>query len=196
LILVSGFVIRVSCRGLRNRPIAIILAFPSPKRYIRIVQAVAPLVYSRCTERQRCSPLARVLALVIAGLCGAVLVTAARLTPNRQGFGTHTALGLQACAWFAQTGIPCPACGMTTSFACFVRGQLLHSLYVQPMGFVLAALTCCTVWGAIYIAGTGRPIYRLLWVIPSRYYLLPLISWGVVAWAWKIFIHVHGIDGF
>jgi hypothetical protein len=145
---------------------------------------------------ERCSPLGRVLALTIAGLCIGVLVTAARLTPNRQGFGTHTALGMQPCAFFAQTGIPCPACGMTTSFACFVRGQLIHSLYVQPMGFVLAAICCCTVWGAAYVAVTGRPIYRLLGVIPSRYYVLPLISWGVVAWAWKIFIHVRGIDGF
>jgi hypothetical protein len=85
---------------------------------------------------------------------------------------------------------------MTTSFACFVRGHLLNSLYVQPMGTVLAALACCAVWGGAYVALTGRPVYRLLWVIPSRYYVLPLMSWGVVAWAWKIFIHVRGSDGF
>jgi hypothetical protein len=85
---------------------------------------------------------------------------------------------------------------MTTSFACFVRGHVLNSLYVQPMGTVLAALACCAVWGGFYVALTGRPVYRLLWVIPSRYYVLPLMSWGVVAWAWKIFIHVRGIDGF
>jgi len=125
-----------------------------------------------------------------------VLITAASLTPNRQGFGTHTALGLQPCSFLARTGLPCPACGMTTSFACFVRGHLLNSLYVQPMGTLLAALACCTVWGGLYVALTGRPIYRLLWVIPSRYYVLPLMSWGIVAWAWKIFIHVRGIDGF
>ncbi len=64
------------------------------------------------------------------------------------------------------------------------------------MGSVLAALTCFAWWGGLYIALTGRPIYRLLWVMPSRYYVVPLVSWGVVAWAWKIFIHVRGIDGF
>jgi Protein of unknown function (DUF2752) len=177
-------------------PESFLLAFPFQASYIRSVQAAAPLVYSRCTVLQRCSPLERLLALLIGCLCGGVLVIAAWLTPNRQGYGTHTAMGMQACQWFAKTGIPCPACGMTTSFACFVRGQLIHSLYVQPMGFVLAALTCGTVWGALYVACTGRPIYRLLWVIPSRYYMLPLISWGLAAWAWKIFIHVRGIDGF
>jgi hypothetical protein len=160
------------------------------------VQAVAPLVYSRCADRERSSPSARLLALAIALACAALLLTAARLTPDRRGFGTHTELGLQPCSFLARTGLPCPACGMTTSFACFVRGHLLNSLYVQPMGTLLAALTCCAVWGGAYIALTGRPIYRLLWVIPSRYYVLPLMSWGVVAWAWKIFIHVRGIDGF
>lgn len=160
------------------------------------MQAVAPLVYSRCTVVQRSFFSGRLFALAIAVGCAAVLVTATRLKPDPRGFGTHVALGLQPCSFLARTGLPCPACGMTTSFACFVRGHLLASLYVQPMGTLLAGLACVAVWGGMYIALTGRPIYRLLWVIPSRYYVLPLVSWGIVAWAWKIFIHVRGIDGF
>lgn len=172
------------------------MAFDRRGGYIGDVHAVAPLVYSRCTDRDRSSPLARVLAFSIAMVCVGVLVTAARLTPDRHGFGTHTALGLQPCSFLERTGIPCPACGMTTSFACFVRGHVLSSLYVQPMGTLLAAVACGAVWGGLYIAATGRPVYRLLSVIPSRYYVVPLVSWGIVAWAWKIYIHVHGIDGF
>lgn len=160
------------------------------------MQAVAPLVYSPCVDRQRSSWLARLAAVGIAAGCAAVLIVAAWLVPNRQGFGTHTALGLAPCAFLARTGIPCPACGMTTSFTWFVRGRFLASLYVQPMGTLLALLTCTTVWVAGYVAVTGRPVYRLLWRVPNRYYLLPLFSWGLVGWAWKIFIHVHGIDGY
>jgi hypothetical protein len=168
---------------------------PSPMDTLTTVQAAAPLVYSRCTGRQRSSPMARLTALAVAIACGVVLVIAVRLTPNARGFGTHTALGLAPCAFLQRTGIPCPACGMTTSFACFVRGRMLQSFYVQPMGTVLAILTCAAVWIGIYMAATGRPVYRLLWLVPSRYYVLPLFSWGIVAWAWKIFIHVRGIDG-
>src|SRR5438105_1225691 len=86
---------------------------------------------------------------------------AAPLTPDAGGMGTHTQLGLAPCQWLARTGIPCPSCGMTTSLAWFVRGHLLESLYVQPMGAVLAALACCCVWGGLYIAITGRPIHQL-----------------------------------
>ena len=63
------------------------------------------------------------------------------------------------------------------------------------MGMVLAVLTTMTVWMGLYIAATGKPVYRLVTTIPYRYTLLPLLSWAVLAWAWKIFIHLHGIDG-
>jgi hypothetical protein len=32
-------------------------------------------------------------------------------------------------------------------------------------------------------------------LIPAKYYLWPLLVFGVVAWAWKIWIHVSGRDG-
>ena len=84
---------------------------------------------------------------------------------------------------------------MTTSFAWFVRGNFLASLYVQPMGTVLATICGMTVWAAAYIALTGRPAHRLLSALPARYHLVPLLSFAVLAWAWKIFIHLHRIDG-
>jgi len=84
---------------------------------------------------------------------------------------------------------------MTTSFAWFVRGRLLHSLWVQPMGTVLALLACLTFWAALYVGVTGKPIARLMRMVPSRYYLTPLLTFALLAWAWKIFIHLRGIDG-
>jgi hypothetical protein len=108
---------------------------------------------------------------------------------------THTEMGFDSCQFFKRTGLPCPSCGMTTSFTWFVRGNALASLYVQPMGFVLAILTTATLWVAAYISITGKPAHRLMRLIPSRYYLLPLLMFAVVAWGWKIFVHLQGIDG-
>lgn len=159
------------------------------------VELTPPAVYSRCDT----SPLdlfwPRVAGLGISLACLAVLILAAWLSPNPAGVGSHTRLGLQPCQFLARTGLPCPSCGMTTSFAWFVRGHVLNSLYVQPMGAVLAALTCCCVWAGLYVAATGRRIYSLLGRVSSRYYVVPLMAWALVAWAWKIFIHLHGIDG-
>ena len=111
--------------------------------------------------------------------CLAALVVAARLKPDAGGMGTHTQLGLAPCQWLARTGIPCPSCGMTTSFAWFVRGNLAASVYVQPMGSVLAALAATCVWVGLYVAVTGRPVYRLLRLLPGRYYTAPLLAIAV-----------------
>jgi hypothetical protein len=141
------------------------------------------------------SLLARASALAASLACLGLLITAAKLIPSPTGVGTHTELAMVPCAFLANTGIPCPTCGMTTSFAWFVRGNWLASFYVQPMGFMLAILAVATFWVGLYIALTGRGIHRLLRFVPGRYYGVPLTAFAILAWAWKIYIHLHGLDG-
>ncbi len=84
---------------------------------------------------------------------------------------------------------------MTTSFSWFVRGKLAASLYVQPMGTLLAFLTVAGFWTGLYIAATARSAHKLLLFVPYRYILFPLLTVGMLAWMWKILIHKYGIDG-
>ena len=154
-----------------------------------------PILYAIRGEPQRLSVWGRALGLAVAAGCLAVLVVAARTQPSPAGVGTHEGLGLQPCSLLARTGLPCPSCGMTTSFAWFVRGNILASLYVQPMGAVLALLTGWCVWGGLYAAISGRPAHHLLRLVPSRYYLIPLFALAILAWVWKIAIHLGGWDG-
>ena len=154
-----------------------------------------PLIYTHGHAVAPLRPLHRALALLVAGTCLAVLVTAALLTPSPTGVGTHTALHYKPCDFLARTGVPCPSCGMTTSFAWFARGNLLASFYVQPMGMVLALLTAAAFWVALYMGLTARPTLNLLSLVPGRYYLFPLFALAVAAWAWKMFTIARGIDG-
>ncbi len=137
----------------------------------------------------------RALAAGLAAGCLAVLVVAVLLTPNPSGIGTHEQLGLRPCDFKQRTGIACPTCGMTTSFACFVRGNWLASLYIQPMGAVLALGCGVMVWCGAYVAVTGRPLQRLLRKGKARYYLAGVLMLSVLAWGWKIMLQVRGIDG-
>src|SRR2546423_11463950 len=147
-----------------------------------------PAIYSGPSPAQPLSAAARAVALLISGACLAVLLVAARLNPDPAGESTHTQLGMNGCQFLAQTGLPCPSCGMTTSFAWFVRGNLLASLYVQPMGTVLAALAALTFWAALYCGLSGKSPAPIMRQIPARSYVGPLLGWGVAAWGWKIFI--------
>jgi hypothetical protein len=155
-----------------------------------------PNIYALVPRAERVKLGVRLLALAIGGGCLAVLVLAASLPPNPTGMGTHRAsLGLPACNFLQTTGLPCPSCGMTTSFAWMSKGNLLASFYVQPMGAMLALLAAASVWGGLYIAISGRPAHRLLRMLPARYTLFPLLLLGILAWGWKILIHLNGIDG-
>ncbi len=74
---------------------------------------------------------------------------------------THTQLGLPACNMVALTGRPCPTCGMTTSFALLVRGDVRGSLRANWVGTVLAASWAGLLAWAVVSAVAGR-----LWLVP------------------------------
>src|SRR5262249_26118821 len=82
------------------------------------------------------------LALVAVTLLAGFLL-ARLLEPDPRGYGTHQRLGLPECTIRTLYAIPCPGCGMTTSFAHFVRGQFRDSVRANPAGCWMAG--CCVV---------------------------------------------------
>lgn len=87
-----------------------------------------------------------------------VLVIAACLRPydadgQPLSMGTHQQLGLEACNMVVLTGKPCPACGMTTSFALLVHGDVANSWRANWVGTLfcgaIAVLTPWAVWSAV-----------------------------------------------
>ena len=145
-----------------------------------------PVIYTRAQGAVPLRQSTRLIALLIALACLSVLTVGATLRPDPAGMGTHQQLGFAACQFKATTGLPCPSCGYTTAFSYFSHGKFLASAYTQPMGALLALATAVTIWVGLYIAVTGRPVHRLLALLPGRYYLMPLLSFGLLAWGYKI----------
>ncbi|MBI5362573.1 MAG: DUF2752 domain-containing protein [Planctomycetes bacterium] len=58
--------------------------------------------------------------------------------PDPRGFGTHEKLGLPPCAPMELWNVPCPGCGVTTSFTLAAHGRLLASFVNQPLGAAIA----------------------------------------------------------
>ena len=52
---------------------------------------------------------------------------------------SHQSLGLPACNFRSLFNLPCPSCGMTTSFSLFIRGDLVNSVRANFVGTLLAA---------------------------------------------------------
>ena len=127
------------------------LLWAKPAGRVAFLETGAPIVHAPSHRPLYRAIGDRLIALGIATGGMIVLIIAARLPPSPLGHGTHRGLGLPDCVFLQRTGLPCPSCGMTTSFSWFVRGNLLASLYVQPMGAVLAAplLYALSGWGCI-----------------------------------------------
>jgi hypothetical protein len=92
------------------------------------------------------------LVVIVLGLV-AVFSVAVSLNPYEESgqarrMETHRQLGLPPCTFYAATGHPCPACGMTTSFALLVRGDLLGALRANSVGTLLGLFCLALIpWG-------------------------------------------------
>jgi hypothetical protein len=159
------------------------------------VSQSVPIIFTPPAAVPNLTLLQRAIWLAVSTACLSVMIVAASIQPDPSGESTHAQLGLNSCQFLARTGIPCPSCGMTTSFAWFVRGNLLASFYVQPMGLALAVIVSLTFWLALYMAISAKPAWRLVAMIPAKYWLIPAMALAVFSWGWKIFIHLRGIDG-
>lgn len=106
------------------------------------------------------------------------------LTPSPRGLGTHEQLGLAPCSFKSLTRLPCPSCGMTTSFSHFVRGQWLRSLRASTTAFVLALVCaamipwCLASFHTKHLFKVDRPDIALLLIL-ALLYLVAGIEWVV-----------------
>jgi uncharacterized protein DUF2752 len=116
-----------------------------------------------------------------------VFVIAIRLDPYQSidRMGTHQQLGLPPCTFKTLTGLPCPSCGMTTSFAFLVRGDLWHSMQANWVGTLLAILWLAIIPWSILSALIGRPLWilsieRTLTKLVIGFVVLMLLRWVIV----------------
>jgi hypothetical protein len=126
--------------------------------------------------------------LITLGGAIAVLVVARSVEPSATGIGTHEQLGLPPCLFFKLTGLPCPSCGLTTSFAHAARLQFYDALVTQPFGLGVFFLTVLFIPLSCYLIYRRVPAERILygrWSNPVLYTLVVLYSLG---WIYKIIV--------
>lgn len=122
-------------------------------------------------------------------LCG-VFAVASWLNPyNDDGsprrMATHRQIGLPPCTFYAVSGLPCPSCGMTTSFSLLMHGDVHGSLRANAVGTLLAGfclllipwcLASAVVRRTLFIRSTERTLTFVVLVFLS----LMVVRWVVV----------------
>jgi len=120
---------------------------------------------------------------IVAAACAASLIVARCLEPDRRGLGTHAQLTSCPCIFRVFTGIPCPTCGMTTSFAHMTRLEVKDAFVVQPFGALLCfcAAVLAPVGAVLALSGAGpRPR------VPSEWILGPVLVLLIAGWIYKV----------
>lgn len=113
----------------------------------------------------------------------AVLLVPAFLEPGDSLLGVHTRLHLPPCLFHLITGVPCPLCGMTTSFSLLLHGRPARAFLAHPAGpLVYLAILALTVFGALSrLERVKRPTFT----VSSWYWGLGLaVLWILRIGAW------------
>ena len=128
----------------------------------------------------------KLLVLLGVGLIAA-LATARCLTPNPNGFGTHEQLGMSSCTFAYVFGVPCPSCGMTTSWAHLTRGALVQAARCN-IGGLVTGLTAMIVGPWALVSGIrgrwlfGQPRLRYVLMLAIATYLAIVGQWLLRLW--------------
>ncbi|MCA9616350.1 MAG: DUF2752 domain-containing protein [Sandaracinus sp.] len=133
----------------------------------------------------------RIAWFIFLSIATAVVATAASLSPSPLGHGTHTQLGLPPCGFLSFTGVPCPGCGLTTSFAHMVRFEVVGAARANAFGVPLFLVTFFSIpisamglwrgWGVLDTLDAMR--FERVAVMLS---LCSIVSWGMRLLAYAV----------
>jgi len=116
----------------------------------------------------------------------AVFATALTVTPDPVGHGTHTQLGLPPCGFILFTGLPCPGCGLTTSFAHMVRFDVVGACTANPFGLLLFFVSLSTAIIAAVGFVKGLPVIRTLDRFHAEKWAILLAMTSLTVWTVRV----------
>ena len=115
-----------------------------------------------------------------------VVLLSAWLEPDARGFGTHQQLGLPPCSFEAVTHVPCPGCGLTTSFARMAHLHVVDAFRAHLMGPLLFALTLAVALAAPVGVRRGWSVTRSLALPWLTVYLAVTLAAGMITFGLRL----------
>ena len=139
---------------------------------------------------------ARLTGIVLFIPSALVLGVARALEADHRGFGTHQQLGLGGCTFLEWTTLPCPMCGMTTTFTHMAHFDFSSAISTQPFGVVLYLITVsvCVLsfLEIVYPTVVFKRVKPFFSAREGLWYTMLLIGMGS-GWIYKIFDMNHWI---
>jgi hypothetical protein len=127
--------------------------------------------------------------VLLAASLTAIFTIAVLLNPYKDGRvwlqETHTQMGLPQCTFKMLTDLPCPSCGMTSSFALLMHGDPWNSARANFVGTLLALFCLACIPWSLASAARGRLLFvgsleYILVRLVLVFVVLLLVRWGFV----------------
>ena len=115
-----------------------------------------------------------------------VLAVARWLKPALIGYGTHTQLGLPPCNFLLLTHLPCPSCGLTTSFAWAIRLQFGKAFSANPFGILAFLGTVSLIPTSIFLLWRRISFRRITENAHFTKAVYAATALYFVSWAYKL----------
>ena len=128
--------------------------------------------------------------LTILTMASAVLIIARLLPPSPRGIGTHEQLGLPPCFFLTLTGLPCPSCGLTTSFAHAAKMHFYEALVTQPFGLLAFFITLLLIPVAAYLIRRRIPWQHLTQARAANPVMYTLLAFYLIGWLYKLIVMI------
>ncbi len=123
--------------------------------------------------------------LVLVGVI-AIVGVSFYVEPDPARTNAKRRLPLRPCGFLMTTGLPCPTCGMTTSFAFMARGHAVAAFEQQPAGALLALLTAGLGVLALVVLVTGRRFEINWYRINPMHVLVGFMALFMGSWVYRI----------
>jgi hypothetical protein len=125
----------------------------------------------------------KVLILAVIAVIVFLLYMSVALVPIHDGEALVGPVLLPPCGFRISTGVPCPTCYMTRSFALMARGRVLEAIFLQPMGAFLwlggALLLPVLGWLLVRRTSMWPLLERVRWrLVMLVLFLMTIGAWG------------------
>lgn len=117
------------------------------------------------------------IALIIA-IVGSIL-----LLPDR--FNVHL-----RCPFALITGLPCPGCGMTRAVQSLIKGDILQSVFHNPLATpTIASILIVLILLILDIVGGTNRLEKLMNLTWDKKYWIPVAALIIVTWIFNLYKH-------
>jgi hypothetical protein len=99
---------------------------------------------------------------------------------------------IEVCPIKIITNIPCPSCGSTRAVLLFIKGDILSSILLNPIGLILISIMVfCPLW-ILYDVITRKESYYKFYkkteqILRLKWIAIPAIILVLLNWIWNIY---------